>query len=58
MQNCTGSQSAARNVGVDMILDVDVSPITPKLQNTEYCDSSGLALHAKTAVDWLKLQIQ
>ena len=30
------SQSAARNVGVSMILNVKVSPITLRLQNTEY----------------------
>ena len=43
-RNCTGNQSAARNVGVDMILDV---AITPRLQNNH--DSLGLALHAITA---------
>ena len=59
-RNCTGSQSAARTVGMDtmMILDVKVSPITPRLQNTKYHDSSGLVLHAITAVDWLEPRIQ
>ena len=53
-RNCKGSQPAARNVGVSMVLDVEVSPITPRLQNVEYHDSSGLALYAITAVDWLE----
>ena len=40
-------------------MDVEVSLITPRLQNTEYHDScSGLALYAITAVDWLEPQIQ
>ena len=39
-RNCKGSQSAARNVGMDMILNIEVSIFTPKLLwNTECHDS-------------------
>ena len=39
-------------------MDIKVSPITPRLQNMDYLDSSGLALYAITAVDWLEPRIQ
>ena len=46
-------QSAAGNVGGDVMLNIEISPITSQQQNMDDHDSPALELHAIIAVDWL-----